>query len=63
MHNSNDFLNLSKKTAQDLAEKKNIIFHLIRIDGEMFFDYPSEVRDDRVCIEIEGGKVIRAVIQ
>jgi hypothetical protein len=63
MHNGNDFIGKSKKAAQDLAEKKNMIFHLVRIDQEAFFDYPSEVRDDRVCIEIEQGKVVRASIQ
>ena len=63
MHNSNDFIGLSKTGGQDLAEKRNMIFHLVRIDDEMFFDYPSEVRDDRVCIEIEQGKVVKASIQ
>ena len=63
MHNANDFIGLSKVASQNLAEKKNIIYHLVRIDGEMFFDYPSEIRDDRVCVEIENGRVVKASIQ
>ena len=60
-----DFLSLSKKRAQDLAESKYMIFHLIRIDDERFFSYPSEEdkRFDRICVEIDQGKVSKAVIQ
>jgi hypothetical protein len=60
---SEEFLGLSKKTGQDKAEKLNMIFRLIRIDGEMFMDYPEDVRQDRVCIEIENGKVVKADIR
>ena len=60
-----DFLSLSKKQAQDLAESKYMIFHLVRIDDERFFDYPSEEdkRFDRICVEIDRGKITKAVIQ
>jgi hypothetical protein len=60
-----DFLSLSKKRAQDLAESKYMIFRLIRIDDERFLDYPSEddKRFDRVCVELDQGKITKAVIQ
>jgi hypothetical protein len=54
------FINLSKKQAQDLAEKRNMIFRLIRIDEEKYYDYPEDKRDDRICVELEGGKVVVA---
>jgi len=58
-----DFLGLSKKRAQDLAESKNLIFRLIKIDDENFLSYPEDVRDDRLCVEIEKGQVKKASIQ
>ncbi len=61
--NPDIFLQMSKKSAQDLAESKNLIFRLISIDGEPFFSYPEDTRTDRVCVVIENGKVIKATIQ
>lgn len=62
--NADAFLGLSKKRAQDVAEGKNMIFRLISIDGEQFFHYPGpdDIRTDRVCVEIENGKIVRATI-
>lgn len=54
-----DFLGLTKKNAQDKAEKSNLIFRLIRSDQETFFTYPGDNRSDRVCIEIDQGKVTK----
>lgn len=56
-----DYLNLTKKGAQDKAERQNLIFRLIRVDAETFFSFPSESdkRDDRVCIEIDKGVVTK----
>ena len=51
------FIGLSKKASQDLAEQCNFIFYLIRIDDKEFFPYPNDKRNDRVCIEIENGFV------
>ena len=56
-------LGLSKKMAQDKAEGKNLIFRLIRIDGENYFPYPDDKRGDRVCVEIDGGKVSKVSFQ
>ena len=58
-----DFLGLTKKAAQDKAEAKNLIFRLIRIDADPFFAYPDEtdVCTTRICVEIDNGKVSKAV--
>lgn len=60
---ANDFVGLSKKRAQDLAEAKNMIFRLIRVDDKNFLSYPDDKRDDRICCEIEKEKVVVATIQ
>jgi hypothetical protein len=61
---ADDFIGLSKFRGQDLAEAKNMIFRLISINGEPFLSYPeeNEKRDDRVCVEILDGKIVRAII-
>ena len=61
--NSEQFLGLSKKESQNLAEKYNLIFRLIRVDDRKMLPYPDDNRDDRVCIEIEKGSVVQATIQ
>lgn len=60
--NADQFLGMSKKRCQDFCEAKNMIFRLISVDGESFFSYPEDRRDDRVCVEIEKGKVVKALI-
>lgn len=57
------YLDLTKRSAQNLSEQENLIFRLIRIDQESFLDYPEDVRSDRICIEIDNGKVTKAVLQ
>lgn len=63
MVKSADFVGLSKKKAQDLAEKKNVIFRLIRIDSEDFLAYPDDNRTDRVCVEIDNTVVTKAIMR
>lgn len=63
MVNSNDFIGLTKKTAQNKAEQMNLIFRLIRIDDEKFLDYPADHRDDRLCVELDKGVVTTAAIK
>lgn len=58
-----DFIGLSKKESQDLCERKNFLYRLIRINDKPYFSYPSDVRPDRVCVELENGKVVKAVFQ
>lgn len=61
MENESKFLGLSKKGAQNLAEKKNLIFRLIDVDGEEFFPEPTEKVNDRICIWITSGKVSKVL--
>jgi len=60
-----EYIGLGKKSAQNLAERDNYIFHLIRIDDKNFFEYPSEdeSRGDKICIEIDKGKVVSALLR
>ena len=63
---SDMFLGKTKKQSQDFAETKNMIFQLVRIDGEQYFSYPKDdepIRTDRVWVEIENSKVVKAVIR
>lgn len=57
------FIGLTKKSAQDKAEKMNLIFRLISIDGKQFLPYPEDKREDRVCIEIENHKIVKVSLQ
>lgn len=61
-----DFMCLTKHKAQDFAEKLNMIFRLVSLDGEIFLGYPKEseeIRTDRICVELEKGRVVKATIQ
>ena len=59
---SSRFLNLSKASAHNLAEANSLVFRLVSVDGENFLGYPEDQRDDRVCVEIERGKIVKATI-
>lgn len=61
--NAEEFIGLGKKGAQDKAERLNLIFHLVSVDGEKRFGYPEDKRDDRICVELEKNKVIKAALQ
>lgn len=63
MASADEYLGLTKKMAQDKAEGKNMIFRLIRIDSEPYFPYTDEMRTDRVCVEIDNGKITIATIR
>jgi len=58
-----DFVGMSKKRAQDVAELKNMLFRLISVDGVPFLSYPEDERTDRVCVEIENSKVVKATFR
>jgi hypothetical protein len=60
---TNQFMGMTKRLAQNLAESKNLIFRLIRIDNQDFMSYPEDKRDDRVCVEIDNSVITKAVIQ
>jgi hypothetical protein len=61
--NPDKFIGLGKKDAQNLAEAYNMIFRIIRVDDKDMFSYPEDNRDDRICIEIDHGKVSKATVQ
>jgi hypothetical protein len=63
MATAEEFLGLTKKRAQDVAEYKSIIFRLVSVDGDKFLGYPEDERDDRICVEIEKGVITKASIQ
>ncbi len=54
------YIGLSKRNAQNLAEAQNLIFRLISVDGEPYFGMPEDKRTDRICVEIVAGKVSSA---
>lgn len=56
-------LGMGKRQSQNKVEELNMIYRLIRVDNESIQSYPEDVRSDRVCVEIENGKVVRAVVQ
>ena len=60
---ADDFVGMGKRPAQNKAESLNLIFRLIRVDGETFLPYPDDVRSDRICVEIDNGQVSRAEIR
>jgi hypothetical protein len=57
------FIGLTKSGAIDKAEKNNLIFRLIRIDDRSFFSYPEKKNLSRICVEIDNGKVSKAIVQ
>lgn len=63
MINAEKYIGLTKKSAQNKAEMENIIFRLIRIDDKSFLSYPEDVREDRICVEIDKGTVSKATIR
>jgi hypothetical protein len=61
--NNNDYVGLTKKAAQDKAERQNLIFRLIRVDAEAYLSYPEDLRTDRICCEFDNGKATIAVMR
>lgn len=60
MPHADEYINLSKTAAHDLAERRNMIFWLVSVDGERRLGDPPDQREDRVCIELVKGKVAAA---
>ena len=63
METSERFIGLTKRQSYTLAERLNLIPHLVRMDERQLFGYPEDTRDDRVCLEFDERKVSRATIQ
>ena len=57
------YVGMGKRQAQNKSEFDNLIFRLIRVDAETFLSYPDDVRDDRLCVEIDDNKVTKATIR
>lgn len=61
--NTDDFIGMGKRRAQNEAESRNLIFRLVSVDGEKVLGYPDDTgRSDRVCVEITADKVSKATI-
>lgn len=56
-------LGMGKRQSQNKVEAMNMIYRLICVDGESIQSYPEDVRSDRVCVEIENGKVVKVTVQ
>lgn len=57
-------IGMPKKDAQNLAERMNMIFRLMSVDGKVFLGPPQDPgRDDRLCVELENGRVSKAEVQ
>lgn len=63
MAKAEDYIGLTKRSSQDKAERDSLVFRLIRIDKEDFLSYPDDERTDRICVEIDDGKVSKATIK
>jgi hypothetical protein len=61
--NPSVYIGMGKRQAQNKSELDNLIFRLIRVDAEHFLSYPDDVRDDRLCVEIDDNKVTKATIR
>lgn len=53
---------MEKRAAQNFAERKNLIFRLVSVNGETFLGKPEDARTDRVCVEIVDNRVVDAYI-
>ena len=63
---ANEFVGMEKRAAQNLAERKNMIFRLVSADGETMLGWPPEgedKRDDRVCCIVQDSCVVQAEIR
>jgi len=59
---ANKYIGLAKKSAQDRADRDNLIYRLVSVDGEKRLGYPEDERDDRICVEIENRVIVKAII-
>lgn len=57
------YVGLTKKAAQDQADRDNLIYYLVSVDGEKRLGYPNDDRDDRLCVEMENRIIVKATIR
>lgn len=60
---SEQFLGLTKRQSYDLAEKLGLMVRIIRMGEKPLLPYPNDVRDDRICLELDERRVSKAVVQ
>lgn len=62
MNDAEQMKGMEKRAAQNFAERKNLIFRLVSVNGEMYLGKPEDSRTDRVCVEIVDNRVVEAYI-
>ena len=62
MIDTNRYIGLGKRRAQNLAEADNLVFRLVSSNGEVILGRPDDVQPDRLCVVIEGDQVKEAWI-
>ena len=50
MTDADQMKGMEKRAAQNFAERKNLIFRLVSVNGETFLGKPEDVRTDRDCV-------------
>ena len=61
--NTDVFIGMGKRRAQNEAETRSLVFHLVSVDGTTILGYPAgAAREDRVLVEIVNDKVSKAVL-
>lgn len=62
MIDTNRYIGLGKRRAQNLAEADNLIFRLVSANGEVILGKPDNVQADRLCVVVENDQVKEAWI-
>ena len=57
------YIGLEKRAAQNKAERDNMIFRLVSVNGEKMFGPPEDQRTDRICCIIQDNRVEDAYVQ
>lgn len=56
------FIGMEKRAAQNKAERENMIFRLVSVDGEKYLGAPEDQRIDRICCELIGNRIFDAYV-
>ncbi len=62
MIDTNRYIGMGKRKAQNQAEADNLIFRLVSANGETILGNPDDVQTERICIIIENDQVKEAWI-
>ena len=58
--NTDNFIGRGKREAQNMADRANLIFRLVSADGEVVLGMPTDIREDRLCVEVVADRVVKA---